>query len=367
MTFSHFALILLLLSGGQGLAQGDARRGGPEIPNPRRMPGINPHELLAQMFTSMEKLWLPAAYEQAQAVTFRASVQADLPSAGQFDARASDGGALSFDIDMDGLAAPNGRYKLDMQGGIGDVTVIKDLRRHVVVSQDFRAFSDTPKRGRSRGANLTNYRSYALRHLATVRQQILDSGVYRSVYVGTGEHDGAKVHIVRVYKPTPKRRIDHKRPIPLRKLWTFWHDGGYELWIYDSVKLPSVVFYTNVDENIFANFSIDYDRDWLPKRITFQNNSAGAEGNGDLLFTFDSNGLLSGISLKFIGSNGVDLSLTASLNFESGLREDAFRVQPPFGFRKLNRDHLKVMLMTQISGGLLKLKKHGLSLKNFKF
>ena len=155
--------------------------------------------------------------------------------------------------------------------------------------------------------------------------------------------------------------------MPLNKMWTFWHDGGYEIWLYENNYLPAVVFYTNAQDNIAAHFSIDYDRDWLPLRLNFQNNTYGAEGRGDVVFDFDSQKLLKGLSLRFDGVKGVSLRLDASLLFGGEPGPESFRVIPPFGFRKLNRDHLKLMILTQISGGLLKLKKYGINIKNFKF
>jgi len=128
-----------------------------------------------------------------------------------------------------------------------------------------------------------------------------------------------------------------------------------------------VIFYTNVDDNIFSNMRFSYDNNLRPTRITYNNNAPDQEGDGDVIFTFDRDGMLSGLSLKFDGKRGISLRLDATLAFGVDAPADAFRAIPPFGYRKINRDHLKLMVLTQISGGLLKLKKHGVNLRNFKF
>ena len=347
-----------------------ARRGGPAVQDLKREQALSPHMLLSNMFDAMEKIWVPNVYGEHKSVEFRLREDADLPAraVSRRVPTADTGEQIDFNLDLEGVAAPNGRYRMELEGGLGEVEMVHDLRRSLVASQTFRAFSDTPKRGRSDNAGLRNYRSYLLRHLNAMKNQVLNSGNYRSVYAGTGMHMGKEVHVIRLYKPLSKARKPlGKKPIPLRKMWTFWHEGGYEIWLHHGSFLPAVVFYTNVDDNVFANFSIDYTREWLPFRIDFTNNSVNAEGRGDIVLDFASDRTLRGFSLRFDGNHGVSLRADATLDFEGAPASDAFRILPPFGFRKMNRDHLKLMIMTEISGGLLKLKKHGINFKNFKF
>ncbi len=344
-----------------------ARRNGPGLGELSRLPGVSAHEALAQMFLAIERTWVVPDYAKAGHVLFQAKLNADLP-ASSLDRRLKSNESVDFDLDIEGTATPNGRYHMELRGDLGEVALTHDLRRTFVSSQGFKSFSDTPVRARSKNANLTNYRSYLLRRLGGLKSQILQSGAYQSVYVGSQTYGGRDVHVIRVYKPGGKKSLKNKKaPMALNKLWTFWHDGGYEIWIYQTTKLPAVVFYTNIYDDVYANFTIDYDQSWMPARISFQNNSLGAEGSGDLVFQFNRDRVLTGLSLKFQGVNGVSLYLDATLLFGGEVPRDAFRIIPPFGFRKLNRDHLKLMLLTQISGGLLKLKKHGLNIKNFKF
>lgn len=343
------------------------RKGGPIAVNLERKPNRIPHLMLRDMFRTMERVWFPNAYGRAQSVDFRLSVDADLP-ARALSSRSRSGGSVNFDVDVQGLATPSGNYAMELTGGLGEVDIVKNTRRTMMVGKNFRAFSDTPRRTRSKNAGLTNYRSYLLKYAKAMENQLLDSGVYRSVYKGSTTYMGREVNIITVYKPRGRNfRPNSKRPISMRKMWTFWHDGGYEIWLDQATKLPLVVFYTNTDDNIFANFSIDYTSDRMPIRINFNNNSVGAEGRGDIVLDFDRARMLRGFSFRFNSDKGVSMRADASLLFGAAPPSDSFRILPPFGFRKMNRDHLRLMVLTEVSGGLLKLKQYGINIKNFKF
>ncbi len=346
-----------------------ARVNGPTVDGLSRHPDKVPHVMLGKMFDAIEQYWLPVAYEQAKSVDVRATIDASLP-AGRLDKRLANQDAIDFDVNAEGLHTPNGRYRFNLKGEMGEMEIIDDLQRSFMTSHDFRAFSDQPHRNRQSGANLSNYRSYFLRELGDMRKQMLDSGLYRAVYTGTGRFDNNDVEVINFYKPQgPRQKNASKRktPIPLNRLWTFWQDGGYEIWLYRATHLPAVIFYTNTRDNIYLNLTFTYDQQWLPTRISFNNNSVKSEGRGDLVFNYNEQRMIQGVSLSFDGDNGVSLRLDANLDFQGEPDASAFRILPAFGYKKLNGDHLKLMLLTQASGNLLKLKKHGFNLRNFKF
>lgn len=345
-----------------------AHKGGPAIKANREL-GVTPNEVLAGMFGAMQQKWFGPVYEKAKFLEYRLDLSAQLPAKVtkvRGAAAVASGGTIDFDIDVDGVAQPNGQYRNLLKGNLGDVMISKDARRTLISSDDFKSFSDTPNRSRDANANLTNWRSYFLKNLNAMRAKVLDSGTYKLVYKGTGIHQGQVVDLVQVYKPD-KAPLNHKQPINLKKIWTFWQDGGYEVWVYRDSKLPAAVFYTNSPDYIYANLTIDYDKEWRPKRIAYNNNSVEQEGSGDLVVTFDRQGMISGFSLKYDGSRNISLRISATMAFRESGPLDAFRTSPPIGYRKVNRDHLKLMILTQVSGGLLDLKKHGVNLRNFKF
>jgi len=349
----------------QGKTAGDrTREGGPEVGNLSKRSAITAQEVLKEMFSSVEKTWILPAYSEFGYMELDANLAGALPGK---TAGNSDSGTLSIEADIDGKVSPNGQYAMAVRGEFGSLDLVNNLQRRLVTSHSFKSFSDRPVPSRNPNANLTNFRSYFLRYLGQLREGMLESGSFRSVYVGSGVHDGYEVDVVRVYRPPGKVAQDRKAPISMKRLWTFWQDGAYELWVHKNTRLPAVIFYTNVDDQIYANFRFQYDRNWLPERISYNNNSVGSEGKGDLILDFGEDRLLRGASLNFVGNNGLSIQLDATLFFKSEPVGDVFRILPPFGFRKVNHDHLKILILTQISGSLLKLKKHGINIRNFKF
>lgn len=351
--------------------RGRAAINGPSAESVSRHPGVIPHEVLSDMFIAVEKHWLPEAYEGAGKVDFRAEVSADLPPQA-LDKRAGkvvESESMSFSLTADGVSAPDGRYRMKVTGDFGEIDMINNHKSRYLAGHDFRMFADSPIRNRQSGANLSNYRSWARQHVRGLREALIGNGSYRTVYLGSGTYEGRLVDLVSIYKPRPVREDlnGKKQPIQMNKIWTFWQEGGYEVWVDRENHMPVAIFYTNTQDNIFANLAFHYNEDLRPTKIVIINNSPKADGFGEILLTYDEQGLLSGGSLSYNGNNGISLRLDASLLFDSLANEDAFRVFPPFGFKKVNRDHLQLLLLTRISGGLLKLKKYGVNLQNFKF
>jgi len=341
------------------------REGGPEVEQLLRRKALTAHEVLTEMFAAIEKTWILEAYEGYGYMQFNADLNAKLP--GNASGKGAVGG-IDVDVEVQGKMTPSGKHALEIRGEFGAIDLVNDLRRRLVTSRAFKAFSDRPAPSRSANANLTNFRSYMLRYLGKIKSSMMGAGGFRSVYVGSGTHEGYDVDVIRVYRPPGKIAVDRRQPISLKRIWTFWQDGAYEIWVHRNTRLPAAVFYTNVDDQIYANFEFDYDRNWLPIRIVYNNNSVGSEGRGDLVLDFGEDRLLRGMSLNFSGDNGLELAFDATMFFEAEPPGgDVFRIAPPFGFKKVNHDHLKVLVLTQISGSLLKLKKHGVNLRNFKF
>jgi len=337
---------------------GRAHLNGPQLHDLERRSPLSAHEILHKMFVTMESKWLVAGYQQAGSVEIRGNLDVELP-AGQ-----NQRSAARFSVEVDGIYNPNGTYIYKVQGDLGDLELVRNRKRQLTISHDFKSFSDTPQRARSSQANFLNFQTYLLSKMVPFKHRILESGYYRYAYGGSGNYQGRLVHVVRVFEPAVKQR-PKSGPIPIKKLWTFWHSGGYEIWIYEDTFMPAVVFYTNVADRIFANFSIDYDRQGFPYRLALNNNSAGFEGTGQIDMVFDEQGLIKGLRMQVDSNKGHALLFDGNLSFASEAGEP--RALPPFGYKKVNRDHLKLLITTQVAGGLLQLKKNGVNIKNFKF
>ncbi len=349
----------------QDTLRGRAHHNGPLAHDVNMRPEYNALELISRCFDEIGSQLIGSGYADSATLEVRGNLDVELPLKA-VDARLNSPDKVDFSLNIDGVTAPNGHYRYQVEGGLGDTFVARNQKMELTVSHEFKSYAGKVIRTRNENANLTSFQSLALKKISQMKTQILESGKYRFVYGGTGVHDGREIHVVRIFKPTRGKQAK-KGPIPIQKLWTFWYDGGYELWIYADNYLPAALFYTSVDDNIFANMTIDYDREHLPKRIAIQNNSVGFDGQGELLLDYTADRVLRGLRLTFDSQKGHSIRMDLALDFLKGYDSDKFKILPPFGYKKVNRDHLKLLITTQIAGGLLQLKQHGVNIKNFKF
>lgn len=364
---TYFSLVWNVFSmtnGPDPIHRGRAFINGPVAHDFQYSQDVSPHQVLRQMVDAMEHRWVVAAYGQARSIFVTAAIDFDLPGAGKNAKSAAP--IRSVHLDLTGQAAPDGRYRYKIEGDFGDLEIARDHRRSLTVSHDYRAFSDQPMMARLPTANLASFRSYALKIWRDFKAPLFDSGIYRVAYGGSANFEGRLIHVIRVFKP-PKRTTHQQGPIPIQRMWTFWRDGAYEIWVFQDTLMPAAVFFTGVEDNVFANLRFSYDQEAMPVRIDIENNSPGFEGRGSIVFHFDRDQVLKEMRLDFSSDQGHDVRLDARVGFASIDPEDDLRLIPPFGYQKVNQEHLKLLVSTQLAGSLLNLKKNGINLRNFKF
>ncbi|MCB1044175.1 MAG: hypothetical protein KDC35_14630 [Acidobacteria bacterium] len=359
-----YATAFLMLQEGEAVPS-RAHQNGPIVHEVSRLPDHNAFDIISKAFQAIGNQLIGDGYANKSLLEVHGLMDFDMPVQA-IDQSAKSDAQVQFDVRLEGEITPNGMYRYQFQGGLGDIFMIRNQTIQATVSHEFKTYADQPLRTRNENANLQSFQSLILKKLGQVKSQILDSGHYRFVYGGTGYYAGRIVHVVRIFKPT-YNQAPKKGPIPIQKLWTFWYDGGYEVWIYADNYLPAALFYTNIDDNIYANINIDYDREHLPRRMEIHNNSVGFDGAGELVLDFDAQRVLKSLRLRFDSQKGHDLMMDFDLTFSQNADPQRFKVLPPFGYRKVNRDHLKLLLTTKIAGEILNLKQHGVNIKNFKF
>lgn len=351
-------LVLILLQEPAEIPQ--SHRNGPTLNDTAHYTELAPYEIIQAMFGAMREIWIRPAYKEANQVKLRGNLEAQLPprhpQAGQQE--------MSFDTALEGDYRTDGSYLYDFRGSLGEGSLLRSPSRSMTISHTIRAFADQPQYARPSGARYNNFHSWLLGLLGPMEQQILESGVYRYAYGGSGNYEGRLVHLVRIYKPL-KPGPAGRGPMPLKRLWTFWHDGGYEVWIYADNYLPAAFFYTNGPDLIHAWITFHYNKPTLPHAISFQNNSTGFEGKGEFQLGYGAEGLIESVRFQFSGERGQRILLDCSLDFSK--EDEALKALPPFGYQKVNADHLRLLLTTQMTGSLLQLRKYGLNIKNFKF
>ncbi|PIE89936.1 MAG: hypothetical protein CR997_08975 [Acidobacteria bacterium] len=337
---------------------------GPVLNDSNYQPHKSGHALLKECLEAVKKRWLPMEYQKSRAVELNMDMNLNVrpPRETGLTER------MELDISVEGVAMPNEQYKLKVNGKIGEIDLIKSRTRRMTVYHTGNSFSDQPL-PRNDNANINNYRSYALRHLGQMSDVLLNKGGYRIKYLGSGNYQGQLIDRIGLSKASSRKgkRKTQKAPVPMNRIWTFWQTGQYEVWIYQGSKLPAAVFYANPDDHIYANFTIDYNQSFLPDLFVLQNNSTGFEGRTEIRLHYTRKGLLELVSFEFHTSDGHQMHFNARLRFLQEAEDGLISGIPPFGYQKINQDHLKLLLMTQTAGNLLNLKQHGLKLKNFKF
>lgn len=314
---------------------------------------------------AIQEKWLPQVYQNARAVDLKVDLDMTIKPPRELGSKTD----MEFRVDLEGLALPSGQYRFKVNGELGEMDMYRGPTKKMLVYHTGKGFSDQ-NLPRSENANLDSYRSYALRYLGELQNQVLQKGGYRFIYVGSGDYQGKLVDRIKIAKDVKKRRAkkkDKKQTVPLNRLWSFWQDGEYELWVYQDTYLPAAVFYANREDHIYANIIVSYHSDLLPSSFLLTNNSTGFEGRADIQLDYAEDRTISRVSFKMRSSDANDMSFDAHLAFKSDFDQRDLQGIPPYGYQKLNPDHLKILILTPIIGNLLNLRQQGLNLKNFKF
>lgn len=341
-----------------------ARLNGPTIHDPVFQEEKRGYTLFLKCKEAIEKTWLPSAYHSARAVDLDVRLDMDVQPPKELGSAVP----LEVEVDIKGIATPNGMYRLNVEGEVGNMDLIRDASRKMLIYHSGKGFSDQ-RMPRHPRAGLTNYRSYALRYLNQLKDQVVTRGGFRYVYVGSGTSQGQAIDIIKISKPATKKKKGKKKvhTVPLNRLWTFWQTGEYELWLFQDSYLPAAIFYANEEDHIYANITVAYHDSGLPAAFQLQNNSTGFEGSANIVLDYHEDRTLSRVAFKMRSSEGHDMTFEALLTFKEDVDPRQFQGIPPFDYQKLNPDHLKLLILTPIVGNLLQLQQQGLKLKNFKF
>lgn len=338
-----------------------SRLNGPAMNDPVFQSEKSGFAIFSECVKNIQQRWVPMAYQEARAVELDVHLKMKIqPPRGL-----SQLGPQEFSVNLSGLALPNEQYHLKLKGELGEMDLVRSATKKMLVYHPGKSISDQIM-PRGQNANLQSFRSYALRYLGLLQTQVLTQGGYRLKYVGSGNYQGQLIDRISIAKPAVKRK-NKEQPVPMNRLWTFWQEGQYELWIFQGSHLPAAIFYSNTDDNIYANITFSYNSRLLPSLIMLQNNSSGFEGGSEIQITYSPDNTLQRIAFYIHTSDGHDLSFDAQLAFSSLYEERRLIGIPPFGYQKMNPDHQKLLIIAQFAGNLLNLKQHGLKLKNFKF
>jgi len=324
------------------------------------------HTLFLECMEAIRKHWIVDAYKGAQAAQIDMDMKLRIQPPRQI--AHLNGEPLQFQVDLSGIALPSGLYRFELLGELGHMDLIRSPSRKMTVLHSGQSFADQPL-PRSPNANLQNFYSFAMRYLGKLQTQVTGGAGYRLKYVGSGNMEGQLIDRISIAKVRKRKanRPRKKQPVPMNKIWTFWQDGQYEIWLYQSTKLPAAVFYSNPEDHIYANIRFLSGADGLPNTLIFQNNSAGFQGHSEIELLFHPNHTVQQVTFSMRTTQGHDVSFQAEISYQDQFDPRFFQAIPPFGYQKMNPDHQKLLILAQVAGQLLNLQNHGLQLKNFKF
>jgi hypothetical protein len=332
---------------------GRAYLNGPTLHDLIQDRNVNAVAELNAMCDTLAKEWIAAPYEQAKAV----DLQADLflqPAPG-----------VSFRGSTVGLLLPNGQYKMSFSGDLGTMELARSPVKKITIHHDQGMFSDQAL-PRHPNANLGSLQSLLQQKLFTLRQQLISSGQFERHYLGSGNFNGQLIHRIALQTRTTGA-TNRKAPIALNTLWTFWQSGTYELWIDQATHRPHALFFTNADHNIYANMTFLYNPEGLPALIELQNNSSGFEGRSEIALTFHPDNTMKSVDFSMENAQGLSLTFSAALSYQSQVSPFELLLIPPPQARKISPDQLKLLVLSQVAGQLLRLQQNGLRIRNFTF
>jgi len=329
--------------------------------------GNRPQQLLGKMFHAVEQNVFATGYRNQKQMTVSGNVAVTTPPSTVSRKLQMINTNLSFSFGMAGIVLPDGRCKLDFSGDMGDVTMAKTARREILYSTDFNAYSVTNK---STTSHALNFHTYFIRKLNNISSDFMTSGRW-SFQLGHEVVYGAdKCYVVTVateFKEGTRRKA-RARVQNLDDLITFWKRGKISFTIRKKDFMPVRIVYENPEENINSEITFAYDgKTHRPLRLDVTGNAAGVAGSGQASISYSPTGEFSTVSLQFDNALGQSISLDLNLEFSGTADMSILGFLPPMDAQRMVKQNLKLLMLTNIAGSLLRMQQAGINIKTIKF
>ncbi len=329
--------------------------------------GDRPQILLKKMFSALEHNLFATGYRNKKEMRISGNVSVTTPPSTVSRKLQMINTNLSFSFGMDGIVLPDGRCKLNFSGDMGDATLVKTRRREILYSTDFNAYSVTNSAVLS---HATNFYTYFIDKLNRIRSDFLTSGRWNFQLGHEVVYGADKCYVVTVATPFKKgvRRRARARVQNLNALITFWKRGKITFTIRKTDFMPTRIEYENPEENINSEISFSYNGSTKrPVRMDVTGTAAGVAGSGQATVSYDSVGEFNSVSLQFDNAQGQSLSLSLDLNFSRAADLSALAFLPPMDAQRMANQNLKLLMLTNIAGSLLRMQQAGINIKTIKF
>jgi hypothetical protein len=327
--------------------------------------GITPSNVLSKMFVSVSANMFGKEYEKLKSLQVDGNVSVTAPVSSLSRKLKNINESASFSVGVSGTFLPNGERKLELSGDLGEVVLSLRNGKDIIYSEDFNAYSLNKKGISSR---LNNFRSFFNTKLNEIKNDMLTSGRWSlSINKGVvyGSEDCYKV-TASTYIKEEERRLARSKSQNFDDLITFWKRGTVVFFIRKKDFMPLKIEYTNPIENIQSELVFSYSNN-LPLTISVSGNAANIYGSGDLNLSYNEKGVLQSVSLDFSNQLNQSFDFSFSFVFSQNVNREEIAFIPPFGSNKMGKENLKLLILTNVAGTLLRMQQAGIKIKTLKF
>lgn len=325
-----------------------------------------PATVLGKMFSSISNNLFTKEYEKKKTLSVNGSLSVNAPVSSLSKKLRKVNESVSFSVDFDGVFLPNSEKKLDLSGDLGDIVINSRNNKNILYSEDFQAYSLNNAGTKS---HLENFRSFFISKINQIKNDILFSGRWSLSFTNNvvyGSVDCYKV-TAKTYIKEEQKRLAKSKSQNFNDLITFWKRGTVVFFIRKKDNLPMKIEYENPIENIKSELVFAYNQQNKPVTINVSGDSANVFGSGELQLSYDEKGILQNASLDFSNQLSQTISLNLTLNFLNNLNTDSVKFIPPFGSQKMGKENLKLLILTNVAGTLLRMQQAGIKIKTLKF
>jgi len=327
---------------------------------------ITPSVVLTKMFNSVKKNVFGKEYENRKSLQLDGSLSVNTPLSTLSKKLKNINESASFSVNFSGTYLPNGEKKIDLSGDLGDIILSFRKGKNIIYSEDFEAYSLNRKGASS---NLSNFRSFFNAKLNEIKNDMLNSGrwslsINKSVVYGS---DSCFKLTASTYIREENRRSARSRSQNFDDLITFWKRGTVVFFVRKSDYMPVKIEYENPIENIKSELVFAYGKNSKPIGVNVSGDAAGVFGSGEMAISYLEDGVMQSMSLDFSNQLNQAFSFSLSFNFQKNINKDSIMFIPPFGTQKMRQENLKLLILTNVAGTLLRMQQAGIKIKTLKF
>lgn len=323
----------------------------------------SPQRILGKMFDSIKANWFPAKYSKFKSLELSGDMSITVPYSSVSKRLKYVQGDLSFSFNFSGVLKPSGVCKFNLQGDFGNVVYCVTPSKTVTYSEDFNAYSISD----SKTTNLNNFKSYFIKKVNLLKENF-ESGRWNFQIQNNVVLGGDKCYKVTAFTPVKEGQRRNKRSnvIKLNELLTFYKKGKVVFFIRKKDFLPVRIEYSNPEQNIDSVITFFYGNQKQPASMYIEGTAANVSGRGDASIGYGNN-ILSYIQISFSNALNQSYSFTANFNFKPTVDRSEFIFLPPSDAQVMGRENLKLLILSNIAGTLLRMQQAGINIKTLKF